>query len=294
MSDINYSIIIPHYNTPQLLRRCLCSIPERSDVQVIVVDDNSPDNEKYYAEIPELKRNNVEFYVAKEKLGAGHARNLGLKQADGKWLIFADSDDFFVNEFSFILDEYLHSEADVIYFNIQRCNSDDTNVIFPLGKQKLFENYRKTGNIIDFKLHYGEAWGKFFKREYITEKQITFQETIANNDFLFSIKASFLTDKVKVVDRPLYWYTYREGSIANSKETFEKLKVRVAVHHDVYTFLTNNGICPNMYLPFIHFRKSFNNGIIIPVKLFIYMFKNNMYCSKLLLECFKYLINYFK
>ena len=43
MSNIKYSIIIPHYNTPELLLRCVTSIPERNDIQIIVVDDNSPD-----------------------------------------------------------------------------------------------------------------------------------------------------------------------------------------------------------------------------------------------------------
>jgi len=40
----NYSIIIPHYNIPELLMRCLKSIPKRDDIQVIVVDDGSPDS----------------------------------------------------------------------------------------------------------------------------------------------------------------------------------------------------------------------------------------------------------
>ncbi len=40
----DYSIIIPHYNIPKLLLRCVKSIPERDDVQIIVVDDCSPEN----------------------------------------------------------------------------------------------------------------------------------------------------------------------------------------------------------------------------------------------------------
>lgn len=91
---INYSIIIPHHNIPDLLGRCLRSIPEREDVQVIVVDDNSPGNENYLRDIPELSRKNVEFYITKDGLGAGHARNVGLSHAIGKWLVFSDSDDF--------------------------------------------------------------------------------------------------------------------------------------------------------------------------------------------------------
>lgn len=50
--QINYSIIIPHYGIPELLGRCLRSIPERDDIQVIVVDDNSPDADTYMERVP--------------------------------------------------------------------------------------------------------------------------------------------------------------------------------------------------------------------------------------------------
>ena len=58
---INYSIIIPHYNIPDLLGRCIKSIPEREDVQVIVVDDNSTGSGDYVSTIPELSRKGVEL-----------------------------------------------------------------------------------------------------------------------------------------------------------------------------------------------------------------------------------------
>ena len=91
---VNYSIIIPHYDIPDLLVRCLKSIPVREDVQVIVVDDYSPGNEEYAARYPELTRPFVEFYTTASHGGAGCARNVGLQHARGRWLAFADADDF--------------------------------------------------------------------------------------------------------------------------------------------------------------------------------------------------------
>ena len=67
---VNYSIIIPHYDIPDLLVRCLKSIPVREDVQVIVVDDCSPGNEEYAARYPELTRPFVEFYATASHGGA--------------------------------------------------------------------------------------------------------------------------------------------------------------------------------------------------------------------------------
>ncbi len=59
--DTVFSIIIPHHNIPDLLGRCLRSIPERDDIQVIVVDDNSTDADTYLERVPELGRKGVEF-----------------------------------------------------------------------------------------------------------------------------------------------------------------------------------------------------------------------------------------
>ena len=91
-----FSIIIAHYDIPDLLMRCLKSIPVSEDIQVIVVDDNSPDADTYLERYPELSRPYLEFIRAQKNGGAGYARNIGLDHAKGKWLLFADADDFFV------------------------------------------------------------------------------------------------------------------------------------------------------------------------------------------------------
>ena len=90
-----YTIIIPHKNTPQLLQRCLDSIPIRVDIQIIIVDDFSDSTIVDFNNFPGSNRLNVEIYLTKEGKGAGYARNVGLTKAKGKWILFADSDDFF-------------------------------------------------------------------------------------------------------------------------------------------------------------------------------------------------------
>ena len=117
---INYSIIIPHKNTPLLLRRCLDSIPERDDIEVIIVDDNSMninwDDWKF--------NTNVSLLKTYKNKGAGFARNIGLKRAVGKWILFADSDDFFSQQFTLLLDGYRDSDYDIIYFMFTSVYSD--------------------------------------------------------------------------------------------------------------------------------------------------------------------------
>lgn len=251
---VNYSIIIPHYNTPDLLARCIDSIPQREDIQVIVVDDNSPGNETYLSTIPELSRENVEFHITKDGLGAGHARNIGLAHATGKWLLFSDSDDFYVDDMDSILDEYLDDLSDIIYFNIESCDCYNTNIrLIAKNKERLFREYKNTGNELVFRVGYTEPWGKIIRRQFIIDNGIFFQETKAHNDLLFSVKSGVLANRIKVVDRPLYWYVFREGSLGHQKgaEPIPKLKDRMRAWESTQCFLTSEGIRTRSFLPAI-------------------------------------------
>ena len=106
-----FSIIIPHKGIPDLLMRCLRSIPVSADIQVIVVDDNSPDADTYLERYPELSRPNLEFIRTTKGGGAGYARNIGLDHAKGEWLLFADADDFYVEDMYDIISSNADSEA---------------------------------------------------------------------------------------------------------------------------------------------------------------------------------------
>jgi len=71
---INYSIIIPHKNTPDLLQKCIDSIPHREDVQIIVVDDNSDEDKVDFEHFPGLNEKATEVYFTKEGKGAVNTR----------------------------------------------------------------------------------------------------------------------------------------------------------------------------------------------------------------------------
>lgn len=119
MNMINYSIIIPHKNIPDLLQRCLNSIPRRTDIQIIVVDDNSDPKKVDFEHFPGVGEKCVEVYFTKEGKGAGYARNMGLKYAKGKWLLFADADDYFVDDLLPFFDEYVYSVLDIVFFDVE-------------------------------------------------------------------------------------------------------------------------------------------------------------------------------
>ena len=90
------SIIVPVYNTEKYLRKCLTSLVNQtlSDIEIIIVNDGSPDNskkivEKYLKEYPDKVK-----YFEQPNGGQGSARNLGLTKASGRFIGYVDSDDY--------------------------------------------------------------------------------------------------------------------------------------------------------------------------------------------------------
>ena len=221
----NYSFIIPHKNCPDLLQRCVDSIPEREDIQIIVVDDNSAEGKK-----PALKdRKNLQIILldAEHSKGAGRARNVGLKHAKGKWLLFADADDYYMEGFLDVLDRYSEKDMDVLYFNFI-FKEGLTGKVLSIFYQVYFNNYDGSKEFKDkIKFHHYVPWTKMVSHDYIRKNKIFFEETMNGNDILFSMKVGVHTDNILVEKKPLYVYFKNENSILTSKETAQAAMCRL-------------------------------------------------------------------
>lgn len=217
MKEINYSFIIPHKNIPDLLQRCLDSIPRREDIQIIVVDDNSDLDKVDFDHFPGISEPCVEVYFTKEGRGTGYARNVGLKHAKGKWLLFADADDFFTNNIERILDQYIDSCFDIIYFWV---DSVDSDTLLPSDRgTAINEMIKKAVEIKDYdaiKYRRLEPWAKIISHNLVTKNNLGFDETVAANDLMFSAYAAYNTSNIWVDMQPIYCLTARHGSLAHT------------------------------------------------------------------------------
>lgn len=220
----NYSIIIPHKNIPHLLQRCLDSIPRRDDVQIIVVDDNSDPSIVDFDHFPGVGEKCVEVYLTKEGKGAGYARNVGLEHAEGKWLLFADADDFFENKFIEIVDNHQCEDADIIYF---ASRSVDCYTLKEAENRCDILPYIKRNAIKELMFMF-VPWGKMIKRQLIDKNNLRFEEVVAANDALFSVMAGIKACTVKAYNECIYVSTIRKDSLF-SLDTKERLESRIAV-----------------------------------------------------------------
>src|SRR5699024_10636407 len=125
------SVIIPHYNSSSSLKKLLESIPVSNYIEIIIVDDHS--NEMHKNNLMEIRKKNIEKNIllysnVEGKKGAGSCRNLGILKSTGKWLLFADSDDFFTKDFYNIIEKYFNTCYQVIFFSPTSLDVDNGKI----------------------------------------------------------------------------------------------------------------------------------------------------------------------
>ena len=215
MEKFSYTFIIPHHNSPELLNRCLDSIPQREDIQIIVVDDNRQEDKK-----PQVNRQDVQLiYIdAHHTKGAGHARNVGLEYANGKCLLFADCDDYYKQGFIDILDEYRNKEIDVLYFNFEHRDGRTNELLKDLFWKTYISQYDGSPAATDLlKFRQNVPWTKMVSRSFIRKYQIQFEEVPNGNDIFFSMLVGYFSENIEVEKREIYVYLKNENSILTSK-----------------------------------------------------------------------------
>jgi len=266
---MTYSLIIPHYNIPTLLIRCLNSIPVRSDLQIIVVDDNSTQENKEKLKEIEANFKHVEFIYSTPGRGGGAARNIGLKAAKGDYVFFADADDFFMPSLSQILDDVSKTDSDLIFFNAISVDTDFytfTYRCWHLNRWIRMHKKKKAKAEFDLRYAFGEPWCKLIKRSVIKEHQIWFDETKIHNDTRFSYLSGFYAKTVSVDQRALYCVTERSGSVSKNL-TPERLIKRAEVFAQANKFFKEHGI------------KRFDERAIRPLIKFLLMLDFTNFCK---------------
>jgi len=205
------SVIIPVYNTGEYLNQCLDSLLNQTlqNIEIICVDDGSTDNSleilRRYCE--KDRRMNI---ISVENKGAGAARNIGLEKATGEYLSFLDADDFFEkNMLESLYNSCIETGADIAICNSDRYDNEAKRYfcgssikLANLPKNKTIYSPRDIKQNI-FKTFVGWAWDKLFKRSFISEFKLRFQEQRTTNDLYFVYSALIHAKSIIVIDEIL-------------------------------------------------------------------------------------------
>ena len=241
------------YNVEKYLRRCLDSVLNQtfSDWQAICVDDGSPDNSGKIAE--EYAAQDSRFVVVhKENGGLSDARNAGFTKADGKYIMYLDSDDFIHPQTMEIAYKAItENKSDIASFSYDRFYRPqlmvrhvlrmDTDNVVPFGIKKkynidkiktktvddVFElaterTHNKTNPNRRWLIKHCQVWKNIYKKSLIED--IPFIKGILFEDFPWWSAVMLKKPRVTVVPLPLYYYIPNFGGIVLSAKQLKIMK----------------------------------------------------------------------
>lgn len=228
-----FSIIIPVYNTSEFrFRRCIHSILSQTYdyFEVIVVDDGS--EQECYTEICKICDLDDRIRLLKQSnKGAGAARNYGIKEAKGDYIIFVDSDDvvmdYMLEEVANCLDRY---NADIVGGEVVRFSEDKWD---PQLYEKKPESWivldneeKRTGYINNFLGYSKEEYGRLSDgpvskacRSSLIKKVLFPEDNIWDEDTIWNIEISAMCKTICVSNNMWYVYFMNESS---QTHTFRK------------------------------------------------------------------------
>ena len=269
---IDFSIIIPHHNIPSLLQRCLDSIPKRDDLEVIIVDDNSSTSKVDFQMFPGLNKNGVTCIFDKKGGGAGYARNIGLKCAKGKWILFADADDYYNTEaLNALFNKYKKTDFDIVYFNALSVydNGEKCKIQCRINQYLQAIQEKKQWGYEGLRYNTWEPWTKMVRKSYIDRYHLRFQEIFRRNDLLFGVKANVYTTNFSIYDKVVYYYVQRQNSIVHTKQTEQQFNELVDIRFAVDKLYAEQGIKRQfciLHLLYLAYKQNGIAGVLVLFK----------------------------
>lgn len=183
---MNYSIILPYRDKYDLFLKAFDSVPDRDDIQIIIVDNAVKPLTK--EQIPVKEQALVLYTTSSSTKGAGCARNEGLKHVRGRYVLFLDADDYFTPEAFNAFDDYLELGHDIVYFKPTSIRLSDGT---PSQRHNVYvekiDNWFKTGDERPLRYRWESPWGKLFRSEFLLEGKFQFDEQPVSNDLWFSL-----------------------------------------------------------------------------------------------------------
>ncbi len=226
MSEL-ISIIIPVYKVPEnMLKDCIesCMNQTWKNIEIILVDDESPDKcgeicDRYKDQDARVK------VIHQKNKGLSGARNTGVKNANGKWIMFVDGDDYIdLRMCKNLIKAISDKDIDVVccpYIRksgnkLIKCNFEGIHTgLYVNDECKLLQE-----KVLVFNAHFSSAYGKLIRREFLIKNDIFHNEKLRQGaeGIEFNIRVFEKTKKVLIIDEFLYYYIYNDNSISNKHD----------------------------------------------------------------------------
>ena len=277
MLNEKVSVIVPIYKVEKYIHRCIDSILKQtySNLEVILVDDGSPDNCGEIADEYASKDQRV-VVVHKENGGLSDARNAGMKYINGEFIVFVDSDDWIEkNMIERMVHTSLKYKADVVQSAFYYAYDDkrllDNRYSSTKDEPVILDNRSLMYELVTNEKVKNFAWGKLYKARLIQD--IPFKKGVLFEDVFWAHKVMHRVDTYVMIHEPLYHYYQREDSIVatytpKNLDILKGLKERHIFIEKYYEELTDESYQMIIRTSLIHYNLLFKNWKKGPNKIY--------------------------
>lgn len=238
-----FSIIIPMYNSEKFIDRAIQSLLNQTykNFEIILVNDCSTDQTLLVCE--KYIKSNIKLLDLDKNLGVSNARNIGLQNAKGEYVLFLDSDDWLDRNTLYLLNENIKNSDMLVYGVVY--NRNDKQVAQPLptiGKFSVTNLFSMESTLFDVSiLHW--VTNKVFNLSIIRKNNLLFDQTLKmGEDLDFCMKYLEKIKFITVLDKYLYYYD-RTNNKSLTNSNIKSLPERTKINNDnIKSFLERNNI----------------------------------------------------
>lgn len=210
-NDIKVSVIVPFYKVEKYFRRCLDSIINQTlkELEIILIDDCGGDKSIEIAEEFAQKDSRIKIVINEKNSGQGYSRNVRIRMAKGEYIAFVDSDDWLDPT----MYEKLYNKANEKSVDIIKCGFYfmEPNGTIPYDLKNLKLKFDKIYKALDNPTIISgylvtTIWNGLYKKEFLIENSLFFDEIIKFEDGPFSWQTLMMADSILFLDDFLYYY----------------------------------------------------------------------------------------
>ena len=233
-SDILVSVIIPEYCGKGRIDKCIEELDQQTfnSFEVVIVDDCSPDDSSaYIEEFIKKVSNPTRFRLIRsaENLRAGGARNLGIKNANGQFIVYVDQDDYPDRE----MIERLYAATESSCYDCVVCDVSDKQGIHHRPSITTNQSQEEIKKV--FSDSCGYVFAILINKKVVEENHLLFPERLLYEDSLYNCGLFLCTKNISKIEKTLY---YRNGDESSQTATLSIKKLEDRVSATLW-YLTN-------------------------------------------------------
>ena len=236
------SVIVPVYNVEAYLEKCVRSILQQTegDFELLLVDDGSTDGSGQLCESLAKTDSRIRV-IHQENQGLGGARNTGIREAKGDWLLLVDSDDWIEPEIlEKSLEAGLREEADMVVFPFRSVDEEGRELAvfredIPVGRAFALKERK------DILLTAPVAWNKLYRTAFFRETGLVYPSRVWYEDIRTTPKLMALARRMVFIGDIGYNYLQRQGSIMNSGKVARNVEI-IEAFDDVLPWFREQGL----------------------------------------------------